>query len=141
MVLNNVKRLLAIKLEDYSKDEVISTVIDLVTAKVKIFCNISNDNPILKDFDFLMLIAQIAADTYNCYKPAPSDSNNEEEAQRAFNMPQGEVKSVTIADYKVEYNVASKSQNFSSSSMGDAVNFNLDKYDEELANFRYVRFY
>ena len=140
MVLNNVKRLLAIKLEDYSKDEVISTVIDLVTAKVKIFCNISNDNPILKDFDFLMLIAQIAADAYNSYKPAPSEDNKEEE-QRAFNMPQGEVKSVTIADYKVEYNVASKNANFTTSSLSEAVGFNLDKYDEELVNFRYVRFY
>ena len=139
MVLNNVKRLLAIKLEDYSKDDVLSTVIDLVTAKVKIFCNIKSDNPILKDFDFLMIISQIAADAYNSYKPAPNENSDEE--QRAFNMPQGEVKSVTIADYKIEYNVASKSQSFTTSSMGDAVNFNLDKYDEELVNFRYVRFY
>ena len=138
MVLNNVKRLLDIKLDDYSKDDVLSTVIDLVTAKVKIFCNIKSDNPILKDFDFLMLISQIVADAYNSYKPDPSENSEE---QRAFNMPQGEVKSVTIADYKVEYNVASKSQSFTTSSMGDAVNFNLDKYDEELVNFRYVRFY
>lgn len=140
MVLNHVKILLAIKHDDYSKDEVLSTIIDLVTAKVKIFCNISSDNPILKDFDFLMLIAQIAADAYNSYKPAPSSDNSNEE-QRAFNIPQGEVKSVQIADYKVEYNVASKKANFTTSSLSEAIGFNLDKYDEELVNFRYVRFY
>ena len=44
MILNNVKRLLQIKVNDYIKDELLSLVIELVIAKIKALCNIDKDN-------------------------------------------------------------------------------------------------
>ena len=144
MILNNVKRLLQLKLNDNSKDELLSFIIELVLAKVKTFCNIDNDNSILEDYDFNLLMAQIAADTFNSYNPKVNSSGSESESGPSLYTnpnPNAEVKAITVGDYKVEYNVASRSQSFSSGSLSESISFNLDKYDEELVNYRYIRFY
>ena len=52
MILNNVKRLLQVEINDYSKDKFLSTIIELTLAKVKALCNISSDNlEVLTDYD------------------------------------------------------------------------------------------
>ena len=139
MILNNVKRLLQIKVNDYSKDELLSLVIELVIAKVKALCNIDKDNiKVLEDYDFQLLIAQIAADVYISYEPnhtVVSDEVTDEEIK-----PGGPIKSVTIGDYKVEYSTENKTTTYTTTSLSDSITFHLDKYDEELVNYRHVRF-
>ncbi len=138
MILNNVKRLLQIKINDYSQDEFLSTVIELTLAKVKSFCNISNDNfDVLEDCDFNLLIAQIVVDIYTSYVPSNTVDNEVVEDPK----PGGQIKSVTIGDYKVEYATGNRSTSYRTNSLSDAIKFHLDKYDEELVNYRYVRFY
>lgn len=144
MILNNVKRLLQVKLNDNSKDELLSFIIELVLAKVKTFCNLKDDDSTLEEYDFNLLIAQISADIYLSYNPKnsfESNSSSETTPQTYAVNNNAEIKSVTVGDYKVEYNVASKSQSYSTGSLSDAISFNLDKYDEELVNFRKIRFY
>lgn len=144
MILNNVKRLLQIKLNDNSKDELLSFIVELVLAKVKTFCYIKDNDSILEEYDFNLLIAQIAADIYLSYSPKntfESESGSETTPQAYTMNNTAEVKSVTVGDYKVEYNVASKSQSYSTGSLSDAISFNLDKYDEELVNFKRIKFY
>lgn len=140
MILNNLKRLLQIKINDYSKDELLSLVIELVIAKVKALCNIDEDNmQVLEEYDFQLLIAQIAADVYVSYNPnhtVITDEVVEDEIK-----PGGPIKSVTIGDYKVEYATESKSTTYTTTSLSDSLTFHLDKYDEELVNYRYLRFY
>lgn len=139
MILNTVKKLLQIKASDYSQDEFLSTIIELTLAKVKALCNIPKDNEILQDYDFNLLIAQIAAEISNCYEPESTTSSTD--TNTASQMPtvaSGEVKSITIADYKVEYNTTSKS--YTTHSLSESISYNLDKFDEELANYRFVVF-
>lgn len=138
MILNNVKRLLQIKTNDYSKDDFLSSIIDLVLAKVRALCNIDYTNyEVLEDEDFCLLIAQIVVDVYMSYEPNHNSSQEEEFTP----APGGPVKSVTIGDYKVEYATPSVSTSYITTSISDSVKFHLDKYDEELVNYRYVRFY
>lgn len=140
MILNNVKRLLQIKTNDYSKDEFLSTVIDLVLAKVRALCNISYDNyDVLDDEDFCLLIAQIVVDVYMSY--IPNHNSNQVEQEQYNPTPGGPIKSVSIGDYKVEYATQSVSTSYTTSSIADSIKFHLDKYDEELVNYKYVRFY
>ncbi|WP_440250070.1 hypothetical protein [Clostridium sp.] len=140
MILNNLKRLLQIKVNDYSKDELLSLVIELVIAKVKALCNIDEDNmQVLEEYDFQLLIAQIAADVYVSYNPNHTVINDEVVEDEI--KPGGAIKSVTIGDYKVEYATESKSTAYTTTSLSDSLTFHLDKYDEELVNYRYLRFY
>ena len=137
MLLNTTKQLLLIKTSDHSQDELLSTVTDLTLAKVKSLCNIPKDDEILKDYDFELLIAQISADVFNCYEPQKKtvDANS----TTAPTMPTGEVKSMTIGDYKVEYNTATTATtSYSTHSLSEAITYNLDKYDEELAHYRFM---
>lgn len=139
MVLNNVKRLLQIKINDYSKDEFLSTIIELTLAKVKALCNIDSGNSaVLEDYDFNLLIAQIVVDIYLSYVPDHKIDENEEVEEP---KPGGAIKAVTIGDYKVEYATESRSTTYTTNSLSDAMKFHLDKYDEELVNYRYVKFY
>ena len=138
MILKNVKRLLQIKPNDYSKDDFLSTIIDLVLAKVRALCNIDYTNyEVLEDEDFCLLIAQIVVDIYLSYVP----KSNQQEQEEYNPTPGGPIKSVTIGDYKVEYSTESISTSYTTSSISDSIKFHLDKYDEELVNYRYVRFY
>lgn len=139
MILNNVKRLLQVEINDYSKDKFLSTIIELTLAKVKALCNISSDNlEVLTDYDFNLLIAQIVVDIYLSYVPNHKVDIEEEEIQP---KPGAQIKAVTIGDYKVEYSTESKSISYTTTSLSDAINFHLDKYDEELVNYKFVRFY
>lgn len=139
MILNNVKRLLQVEINDYSKDKFLSTIIELTLAKVKALCNISSDNlEVLTDYDFNLLIAQIVVDIYLSYVPNHKVDIEEEEIQ---SKPGAQIKAVTIGDYKVEYSTESKSTSYTTTSLSDAINFHLDKYDEELVNYKFVRFY
>lgn len=139
MILNNVKRLLQVEINDYSKDKFLSTIIELTLAKVKALCNISSDNlEVLTDYDFNLLIAQIVVDIYLSYVPNHKVDIEEEEIQP---KPGAQIKAVTIGDYKVEYSTESKSTSYTTTSLSDAINFHLDKYDEELVNYKFVRFY
>lgn len=139
MILNNVKRLLQVEINDYSKDKFLSTIIELTLAKVKAICNISSDNlEVLTDYDFNLLIAQIVVDIYLSYVPNHKVDIEEEEIQP---KPGAQIKAVTIGDYKVEYSTESKSTSYTTTSLSDAINFHLDKYDEELVNYKFVRFY
>ena len=139
MILNNVKRLLQVEINDYSKDKFLSTIIELTLAKVKALCNISSDNlEVLTDYDFNLLIAQIVVDIYLSYVPNHKVDIEEEEIQP---KPGAQIKAVTIGDYKVEYSTESKSTSYTTISLSDAINFHLDKYDEELVNYKFVRFY
>lgn len=134
MLLNTVKQLLFIKTSDHSQDEMLSTITDLTLAKVKSLCNIPKDNEILQDYDFELLIAQISADVFNCYKP--QKKTVDADSTTTPTMPAGEVKSMTIGDYKVEYNTATTS--YSTHSLSESITYNLDKYDEELAHYRFM---
>lgn len=139
MILNNVKRLLQVEINDYSKDKFLSTIIELTLAKVKALCNISSDNlEVLTDYDFNLLIAQIVVDIYLSYVPNHKVDIEEEEIQP---KPGAQIKAVTIGDYKVEYSTESKSISYTTTSLSDAIKFHLDKYDEELVNYKFVRFY
>lgn len=135
MYLSIVKRLLLIDVTDTSKDELLSTIIELVLAKAKALCNIDKFNPVLDDYDFALLISQIVADIYTSYNPNSKDTSVDEP------KPGGNIKAVTIGDYKVEYATSSTTTSYSTSSLSDSITFHLDKYDEELVNYRYVRFY
>ena len=140
MILNNLKRLLQIKVNDYSNDELLSLIIELVIAKVKALCNIDEDNmEVLEEYDFQLLIAQIAADVYVSYDPNHTVINDEVVEDEI--KPGGPIKSVTIGDYKVEYSTENKTTTYTTTSLADSITFHLDKYDEELVNYRYVRFY
>lgn len=140
MILNNVKRLLQIKVNDYSKDELLSLVIDLVIAKVNSLCNIDKDNiKVLEDYDFQLLISQIVADVYISYEPNYAVVSDEIEGQEIKSS--GPIKAITIGDYKVEYSTENNTTTYTTSSLSDSITFHLDKYDEELVNYRYLRFY
>ena len=138
MILNNVKRLLQIQVTDYSKDEFLSVIIDLVIAKVRALCNIDRDIDIFENEDFCLLIAQITVDVYLSYTPNHNMGETEEDK---VPKPGGDIKSVTIGDYKVEYATTNVSTSYQTNSLSDSITFHLDKYDEELVNYRYVRFY
>lgn len=135
MYLSIVKRLLLIDVTDTSKNELLSTIIELVLAKVKSLCNIDKCNPILDDYDFALLVSQIVADIYASYKPQSQDTSTDDP------KPGGNIKAVTIGDYKVEYATSTTSISYTTASLADSITFHLDKYDEELANYRYVKFY
>lgn len=143
MILNNVKRLLQINILDNSKDELISTIIELTLAKVRALCNIPKDiqKELMEDYDFSLLIAQIAADIYLSYDALEVKQDNEEGNSTDIPVGQGSVKSVTIGDYKVEYNSTETTSTYKTSSLADALSYYLDRYDEELVNYRYVRFF
>lgn len=142
MILNNVKRLLQIDILDYSKDKLISTIIELTLAKVRALCNIPKDvqKELMEDYDFSLLIAQIAADIFLSYEVLENNTGKEE-GSTDIPVGQGSVKSVTIGDYKVEYNTAEGISQYKTSSLANALNYYLDRYDEELVNYRYVRFF
>ena len=91
MLLNTVKQLLLIKTSDHSQDEMLSTITDLTLAKVKSLCNIPKDNEILKDYDFELLVAQIAADVFNCYEPQAKKAVDST-GTATPTMPTGEIK-------------------------------------------------
>lgn len=135
MILNIVKKILKISSTDRTQDEFLSTIIEITLAKVKALCHIPKDNEILQDYDFNLLIAQIAADIYNCYEEDSTSTKSTDTSQMPT-VPSGEVKSIQIADYKVEYNTTSKS--FSTHYLSESITYNLDKYDEELANYRFM---
>lgn len=140
MILNNVKRLLQISILDYSKDELLSLVIELTLAKVRALCNIPKEEyeALHNDYDFNLLIAQIAADIYLSYEQVEVKQDDNESSMPEISSDN--VKSITIGDYKVEYNSTTTST-YKTSSLSDAINFHLDKYDEELVNYRYVKFF
>lgn len=142
MILNNVKRLLQIDILDYEKDKLISTIIELTLAKVRALCHIPREmhEELMKDYDFSLLIAQIAADIYLSYDALEVKQDNEE-GSTDIPVGQGSVKSVTIGDYKVEYNSTETTSTYKTSSLADALSYYLDRYDEELVNYRYVRFF
>lgn len=141
MILNNVKRLLQIDILDYSKDKLISTIIELTLAKVRALCNIPKDvqKELMEDYDFSLLIAQIAADIFLSYEVLENNTGKEEGS--TGDVPAGPIKSVSIGDYKVEYNTAEGISQYKTSSLANALNYYLDRYDEELVNYRYVRFF
>lgn len=141
MILNNVKRLLQIDILDYSKDQLLSTIIELTLAKVRALCNIPREKhkELMEDYDFSLLIAQIAADIYLSYDVLENKVDKEGSAEDS--AQKGPIKSVTIGDYRVEYNTPEGISQYKTSSLADALSYYLDRYDEELVNYRYVRFF
>lgn len=137
MLLNTTKQLLLIKSNDHSQDELLSTVNDLTLAKVKALCNIPKDDEILQDYDFELLMAQISADVFNCYEPKTKKATDST-GTATPTMPTGEIKSMTIGDYTVQYNTATTS--YSTHSLSESISYNLDKYDEELAHYRFFNY-
>lgn len=123
-MLITAKVLLGIPLTDYSKDQVLNTYCEIISNKVKAYCNIDSIPNSLKD-----VVAEMVALLYT------KRYGNGESTQLVTVAPGSSIKKETVGDHTIEYNVDASSSSTSSLTQ-DIVSSHL----MQLNPYRRVRF-
>jgi hypothetical protein len=97
-MLITVKILLGILLTDYSKDQVLNTYCEIMSNKVKAYCNITTVPPALKD-----VVAEMVAVLYR------KQYGSGESTQMVTTQAGALIKKETVGDHTIEYTTDSSS--------------------------------
>ena len=122
-MLITAKVLLGIPLTDYSKDQVLNTYCEIMSNKVKAYCNIDSIPPALKD-----VVAEMVATLYT------KKYGSGESTQLVTVAAGATIKKETVGDHTIEYDTSSSA---SSSSVTQDI---IDSHIMQLNPYRRVKF-
>ena len=123
MMLITAKVLLGIPLTDYSKDQVLNTYCEIMSNKVKAYCNIDAIPPALKD-----VVAEMVTALYK------RQYGSGDSTQNVMAVAGVVIKKETVGDHTIEYETASSSN---SASVTQDI---IDSHIMQLNPYRRIKF-